>query len=209
MIATCHPISQAVAHDMLQGIIFSICDRPGDTPEQRDARSRSVVHAVLAFEPRDPVEMMLAGMAVGHSHLLLDWIHDAFRKEPDAQKVRSIVALDRVMTGFLKELRFAQARPMEGEAVEPRGDPATEPTAKRAPKLEAGAQPASEPSVARAGSLSPAPARSPATAAGAPIPPFGHGEASDAALTAILSSPVKSRVIDAGRRRSGPLESRY
>ena len=110
MIATPQETGPGVSPTMLQGIVASICDRPGDTDAQREARSRDVVDAVQGFEPRDPVELMLAGMAVIHAHLIQDSVHDLVREQDDRLRARgksTIVALDRAMVGFLKELRIA------------------------------------------------------------------------------------------------------
>jgi hypothetical protein len=125
---------KTVAQTMLQSIVEAICDRPGDTTAQRDARSRDVVDAILGFRPRDPVEMMLAGMAVTHVHLVYDTARDVLRGQDELLRARSrstIVALDRGMIGFLRELRIARSRTIEGwTGVEQSGTEATEAPAK-------------------------------------------------------------------------------
>jgi hypothetical protein len=100
---------------LIQGIVEAICDRPGDTPEQRDERSRDVVEAVQGFGPRDPVEAMLAGLAVLHAHLIQDSARDLLREQDNRVRSRTksaIAALDRGMLGFLRELRVARKRPL-------------------------------------------------------------------------------------------------
>jgi hypothetical protein len=104
---------------MVRGVVDAVCDRPGDTAAQRDARAREVERSVLAFAPRDPVEIMLSGLAVAHYHLILDSMHDAFGEQSKVEVGRTnsrIAGLDRAMTGFLRELRIARKRPLE-EAV--------------------------------------------------------------------------------------------
>ena len=119
MIAICHPATKAVAQDMLAGVVKALCERPGDTPALREALTHSVVHSVLAFEPRDPVEIMFAGMVVTHFQLILHSAHEAFHETPldgGGRNKSGIVGLDRSMVGFAKELRSAQNRPLaEGE----------------------------------------------------------------------------------------------
>jgi hypothetical protein len=120
----------SVAQTMLAHIADSICERPGDTKAQRSDRYREVVHTVRAFRPRDPVEMMMAGVAVTHVHLIHDAARDALlcRKETLKARTKStIVALDRGMLRFLKELRDAQKRTLEAEA---RPEPVAEPETK-------------------------------------------------------------------------------
>jgi hypothetical protein len=100
---------------MLQGIIDAICDRPGETAQQRHARSCDVVRCVQSFAPRDPVELMFAGMTVLHAHLIEDSARDLFRERDERLKTRaksSIAALDRGMLGFLREFRVASKRPL-------------------------------------------------------------------------------------------------
>jgi hypothetical protein len=115
MIETCYPTPQAVAQDMLQGVVRAICDRPDQSAAQREALSRSVVHTVMAFLPRDPVEIMFAGLIVTHFHLVLHSAHDALRGHPDNERPRAksdILAAGRAMLGYARELRLAQERPM-------------------------------------------------------------------------------------------------
>jgi hypothetical protein len=109
---------------MLQRVIRTICDRPGDTQAEREARSLHVARSVLGFRPRDSMEFMLAGMVVIHAHLIEDSANDAFQGEAEARRTKStVVALDRMMLGFLREFRIAQKRPLEGgDDTGPPGD---------------------------------------------------------------------------------------
>jgi hypothetical protein len=119
MTAICHPAPPAVAQDMLHGIVHAICDRPWEAAARREALAREVVHSVMSFAPRDPVEIMFAGLTVVHYHLILDSTHDALRAELPDQKMRTrsgLVALDRTMVAHMKEIRAAQTRPGE-EAI--------------------------------------------------------------------------------------------
>jgi hypothetical protein len=197
MTAICHPATTAVAQDMPAGVVLAICERPGDTPVQREALTHSVVHSVMAFEPRDPVEIMFAGMVVTHFHLILHCAHDAFHEAPRDGKGRgkaTIVALDRSMVGFAKELRAAQTRPMEeGHEAASRVAPA-EPVAKSASKSQAESRrpPASAPSPRQA-----APVADWRSAAPVPLlQPLRPHETSEAALLAVLSPPTKPRAPD-------------
>jgi hypothetical protein len=100
---------------LLTGIVEAICDRSEDTPEQREERFRDVVAAVEAHAPRDAMEVMLAGLAVLHAHLIQDSARDLLREQDDRIRSRTksaIAALDRGMLGFLRELRIARKRPL-------------------------------------------------------------------------------------------------
>jgi hypothetical protein len=115
MSTPCHPLPQPVADEMLQIAARAICDRPGDSPAQRDSRTRQMVHATMGFEPRDGLEYMLTAMVVGHFNLLLDSMFDVFQGQTDPMKARTkttIVALDRTMLGFVKEMAVSRRRPV-------------------------------------------------------------------------------------------------
>jgi hypothetical protein len=173
---------------MLQGIVDTICDRPGDTQAQRATRSREVADAVQGFEPRDPVELMLAGMAVIHAHLIYDSVRDLVREQDDRLRARgksTIVALDRVMLGFLREFRIARKRaPAVGEAAEP---PREDAVVRGVGQIDVMTKPGTR-------SGKPNAPREPrellATPAGPPRraepPPLRHAETSVAAMMAVL-----------------------
>jgi hypothetical protein len=199
MTQTCHPITQAVAQDMLRGLVEAICDRPAQTKAQRDSRSTEVVHSVLAFEPRDPVEMMLAGLVVTHFHLISHAAHEAFGEQPEDVRPRArsgIVALDRAMVGFVKELRTAKTRPMEGAEEVARSDAPAAQAARATPEREAEASPSAAVVTAN-------------TAVswrdGAPEPllsPLRRGAASGAAMLAVVSPPVTTVVGNGARKEA-------
>jgi hypothetical protein len=115
MTATCQPIPQSVAQEMLQVVARAVCDRPGETDAQRESRTRQMVHATLGCEPRDGLEYMLSTLVFAHFNLILDSMRDVFQGQMDSVKQRTktnIVALDRSMLGLLKELRAERKRPL-------------------------------------------------------------------------------------------------
>ena len=194
-----HPIAFPT---MLEGIVGAICDRPGDTEAQRDARSRDVSDAIQGFEPRDPVELMLAGMAVTHAHLIQDSVRDLVREQDNRLRARgktTIVALGRAMVAFLKELRIARKRtPAISEAAEPRPESAPAPTVASANPgtVKRNGQP-SQPVSLRASTARPEPP--------VPLSPvLRTTEMSIAAMTAVLSPPTTPVVVPAGAAASPP-----
>src|SRR4051794_25347198 len=98
----------ATAQYMLDGLIACLCDRPGETQSRSSARALDVTTSVMALRPRDPVEMMLAGLAVMHAQLIQDSAGEMVREQDRGLRNRTkstIAALDRAMMGFLRELR--------------------------------------------------------------------------------------------------------
>lgn len=139
MTATCLPLPVSSIHALFQDMGRALCDRPGQTAAEQEARTWCMVHAILGLQPRDGLEFMLSGMATGHFHLILDSMRDVFQGQIDTMKARTkagIVALDRAMLSLLKELRMSQTRPVAEEARD-----ATRPAA-AAPEARAGTQPA-------------------------------------------------------------------
>jgi hypothetical protein len=120
MIASCQPLPRRVAEEMLQVVARALCDRTGDTPEQRDGRTLQMVMTTLGMAPRDGLEFMLATLAFGHFQVILDTMSDVFRGQTDALKAKTraaIVPLGRSMLEMLRELRTVQGRPaLQAEA---------------------------------------------------------------------------------------------
>lgn len=198
-----YSVAPTVYPGMLQSIADAICDRPADTATQRVARSREVVETVQRLAPRDAVEVMLAGMAVTHAHLIEDAARDVFRGHDERLKARTrstIVALGRGMFGCLKELRIMQVSARKAAAVAQ-----AEPEAVARAEPEAVVQKAAPPAPgktlqqASAGVAKPMAGSAPTgTAARATshvaserlLPPLRRAETSVAAAMAVLSPPM-------------------
>ena len=119
MTVPCHPLPASTIQILFQDMARALCDRPEETPAQREARTTATVRLVLGFEPRDGVEFMFSTVAVGHFSLILDAMRDVFQGQTDSVKARTksgIVALDRAMLTMVKEFRMARARPVAEEA---------------------------------------------------------------------------------------------
>ena len=119
MTVPCHPLPASTIQILFQDMARALCDRPEETPAQREVRTTATVRLVLGFEPRDGVEFMFSTVAVGHFSLILDAMRDVFQGQTDSVKARTksgIVALDRAMLTMVKEFRMARARPVAEEA---------------------------------------------------------------------------------------------
>ena len=177
---------QSVAEDMFHTTARALCQHPDEPQTLTAVRTRQMVHATLALDPRDGLEMMLATLVVGHHGLILDSIKDVHQTQDERTKIRAksgIVALDRALLGLLREYRLARARPTAAEAADARPTepaPAEPPPAETAPSEPAQEQPATET----------APPRQPA-------PPFPRpGPATFQAEVAVLQEMIGRALAD-------------
>jgi hypothetical protein len=112
--------TSATAQYMLNGLVGCLGDRPGESQAQSGARALDISTSVMAFLPRDPVEMMLAGLAVTHAQLIQDTAREVVCGQDNVLSTRTkstMAALDRAMLGFLRELRVARKRLIEDWTV--------------------------------------------------------------------------------------------
>jgi hypothetical protein len=185
---------------MLHTIAEAICDRPDDTTAQRAARFGAVTASVNELQPRDAVEVMLAGMAVTHAYLIEDAARDLLRGQDDRLKARTrsaIVALDRGMFGFLKELRQVQASRYEAEATaKPKAVASLDASAAPATPLDHATVVTAKPMAGHVPTGKPVRA-TPQVPPEGPSPPLRRAETSVAAAMAVLSPPMPPYAVSA------------
>ncbi len=194
----CQQLPNDLASEMLQIAARSICDRPADNPAQRDFRTRQMVYTTMGMEPRDGLEYMLATMVVAHFNLILDTMFDMFQGQMDLLKAKTkttIVALDRSMLSFVKEMRTARRRPAARSA---------EDVARRAAEATIGTP---EPRVAPGKTVTvpvPAPPAAPLVAPLAAALAAGP-RAMDAAATGRAAAPATQKPRQANGSMAAPL----
>ena len=167
---TCEPIPNVVAHEMLQNISLAICHPAEASPEQAASLTRQLVYTALAFDPRDGLEIQLAGMVYGHCGLILDSMKDVQSGLTPMEKLRikrNIVDMDKKLLALLREYRAERERPAAQRptvqapvAQQPEAPPPKAPPPEPSPP---------EPSPAAEAAPDPAPAATPA--ASHPRPP--------------------------------------
>src|SRR5258708_24564163 len=89
-------------------------EKPYPTPEQKYSAVQTVICTLMAFQPRDPLEAMMAGQCVVYDHLMRDGARDILRGQTDDTKNkgrRSILATGKVFLETMRELTRMQARP--------------------------------------------------------------------------------------------------
>ena len=95
----------------------ALCERNGETPEQRMVRGHAVAYMIMGFLPRDVIEVILASHCVMFHELMVAGVHDTFCA--DEAKVRraelhGLIALNKAFCGNLGHLRHYQKRVAEG-----------------------------------------------------------------------------------------------
>lgn len=102
-------VFDAASTAMIRAAIDSLTSAPGFTKEQQKARSEAVVCGIMAFLPSDPVQTMLASLAVAQHFALLDTFRALNAGGPDERGLRaSSVAQTRVILSLVKELRLVR-----------------------------------------------------------------------------------------------------
>ena len=185
-------------------VIDAIANRPGETEARRQDRAQGALCLIEAFEPRDGVEVMLAGQAVMFQSLIMDTIRDSHHAVTGQEAWRhrqAAVAMSRVQLSWFKELRLHDARryPTAAEVADHAAvlsAPAPEPASATPPAAPVPAEPArTEPA-----RTEPARTETPARIAATPEAPVSPPLASSPPLTAPRETV---RISDAPASRPG------
>ena len=99
--------------------------RNGEGQQQQRARFQTAAHMIMGFQPRDGIEMMLAGhCTMMHEMMIIDVCH-SLRSEPGTTQ-RTLVALNKAFNDTLDRLERYRQRPAEGQRDAPEASPAAE-----------------------------------------------------------------------------------
>ena len=97
-----NPLIPALSRD----IVAAIAHRPDEPETLRNSRETAALLGIQEFEPRDGVEIMLAGLAVTFQSLIADAVRDS-RTATDPDRLRRQCAmLQRAQMGYLREFRL-------------------------------------------------------------------------------------------------------
>jgi hypothetical protein len=80
---------EQTAKELILGIVDTVADIPGLTKEQRFLKRQTTVSSVMAFRPRDPLQIMLAGHCVIYDAMLRDGARDLLRGQPEDISLRT------------------------------------------------------------------------------------------------------------------------
>ncbi len=97
----------------LRDIAKAVSERKAETPELKYARCQAAVHLVMGFQPRDAVEVMLAGHCVMLHEVMTDDVHTSLCTETR----RPVVALNKAFNDTLDRLERYRQRPAEATRI--------------------------------------------------------------------------------------------
>jgi hypothetical protein len=104
-----------IVAELLRGIIEAISDKPGIAPERRASIMQTAVCSIMAFNPRDPIETMLAGHCIVYDSLLRDGVR-AMSGDAGGQAIRaraSVLDCGKTFLASVAMLLRLQRRPAE------------------------------------------------------------------------------------------------
>ena len=155
--------------ELLRGLIDTVADKPGLSPERKSAAQQTVICSVMAFNPRDPVEAMLAGQCVIYDHMVRDSAKDTLCAPAEQLRLRArpgVLAAGKMFLGTLGMLVKMNRRP-EAQLAFARPEPAQEEAPKQPTAAPVAAAEAPEAADHDAPSYNPAPVQPPSPAASA------------------------------------------
>lgn len=106
--------SDAVSH-VAGDIAQALSHRPGEASAQMIARAEKAVQTIMAFEPCDAIEAMVAGHCVVLHELIVDSVRDLADRDAPGRRgiISGIVAMDRAFGANVKRLERRRAAPGE------------------------------------------------------------------------------------------------
>jgi hypothetical protein len=105
-------LTELLTH-LIGAVANAVSERDGETQHQRLARTLAAAHTIMAFQPRDAIEAMLAGHCVMFHELIVDSVHVTLRGEEPATRRATrggIVAMDRAFSNSLARLERYRKR---------------------------------------------------------------------------------------------------
>lgn len=98
---------------MIGEMAAAVCERTGETPQQRSNRFEAAVCTIEAFRPRGVLETMLAGHCMMYHAVLVDTVGGNLRGDADPKWSRSrgnVITLNNSFIRALDQLKREQAR---------------------------------------------------------------------------------------------------
>ena len=180
---------EQIVTELIRGILDTVADRPGLSPERKASAQQTVVCTVMSYNPRDAIETMLAGQCVVYDALSRDGARDMLRGQSELMKIKarsSILSSGKMFLGAMEmgirvqgrgADQLAFCRPVEAPAVAVKKPVAPEvpvtpevKVANEAPPVVPPAEPREPSSVVRPSPVEPVSPGVTAAFKGAPIP---------------------------------------
>ena len=99
--------------EIAREVIETVTNRHGNSPARRIVRQQATASSISSFQPRDPMETMLAGQCVIFDHVLRDAARDTLGGHDPDIKLRArpqVLATGKMFLAHLDKLKTLQAR---------------------------------------------------------------------------------------------------
>jgi hypothetical protein len=134
---------EQIVQEMMRGLLDTVADRPDLSPGRQNSLKQTTVCTVMAFNPRDPLEAMLASQCVVYDHLMHDGARDLLRGQAEPVKLKArpgilsagkmvLAAMGMMLRmqqraekslAFARPLPEAEEKPASADAMHPAASP--------------------------------------------------------------------------------------
>jgi hypothetical protein len=103
-----------IAQEMMRGLLDTVSDRQDLSEKRKDSLRQTAVCTVMAYNPRDPLEVMVASQSVVYDQIVHDGARDLLRGQAELIKLRarpSILAAGKTFLAAMEMVLKLQHRP--------------------------------------------------------------------------------------------------
>jgi hypothetical protein len=115
-------LSELLTH-VVADIAKAVGERAGESPQRHRERTEAAARSIMAFRPRDAIEVMLAGHCIMFHEMIVDSVQATLRgEETSARRTRrgNIVAMDKAFgnnLALLESYRADQAAAQSADTI--------------------------------------------------------------------------------------------
>jgi hypothetical protein len=105
---------EQIVQEMMRGLLDTVANRPDLSPQRQVSLKQTTVCTVMAYNPRDPIETMMAGQCVVYDHLMRDGARDLLRGQAEPNKLKArpgVLSAGKTFLAAMSMLLRMQDRP--------------------------------------------------------------------------------------------------
>jgi hypothetical protein len=80
---------EQIVTELIRGVLDTVADNPLHSPERRASVTQTVVSSLMSYNPRDPIETMLAGQCIVYDAVMRDGARDLLRGQAELLKLKA------------------------------------------------------------------------------------------------------------------------